>query len=160
MTTRNAGRTRALLSTCAVLAVACGGTPRLVPLLRAAGAPLTQTPPAGTPLEVISRSSAVPDPLTVRGSDVVYGDLESALGIAVLSAAAPWANGHREDPVARQGGWALLVEMTNADAEVESGGRVLVGVGVRATLRARSGNVYLGQTQVACREGGLLSADQ
>ena len=132
----------------------------MVPLLRVAGAPLTQTPSSATPLEVISRSTAAPDPLPVRGSEVVYGDLESALGTAVLSAATPWAGAHRDDPVARGGGWALLVEITNADAEVESGGRVVVGVGVRATLRARSGNVYLGQTQVACREGGLLSAEE
>jgi hypothetical protein len=160
VTTRNAGRSRALVVACAVLAVGCAGTPRIVPLLRTAGAPLTLTPPSATPLEVISRSTAAPDPLPVRGSDVVYGDIESALGVAVLSATSPWAKAHLDHPVARQGGWALLVEITNADAEVESGGRVVFGMGVRATLRARSGNVYLGQTQVACREGGLLAAEE
>jgi hypothetical protein len=127
--------------------------------MRAAGAPAVPTPPSATPLEVVSRSTAVADPLPVRGSDVVYGDLETALGIAVATAAAPWAEAHRDHPVARQGGWTLLVEVVGADAELEPGGRMVVGIGVRATLRTRSGNGYLGQTQVACREGGLLSAE-
>ncbi len=54
----------------------------------------------------------------------------------------------------------MLVEVTGADAELERGGRVVVGLDVRATLRTRSGNVYLGQTQLGCREGGLVSADE
>jgi hypothetical protein len=36
----------------------------------------------------------------------------------------------------------------------------VVGLDVRATLRTRAGNVYLGQTQLGCREGGLVSAEQ
>jgi hypothetical protein len=114
----------------------------------------------GTPLEVVSRSTAVPDPLPVRGSDIVYGDLESALGTAISTATAPWAAAHRDHAVAVQGGWSVLVEVTGADAELEPGGRVVVGLDVRATLRTRNGNVYLGQTQLGCREGGLVSADQ
>jgi hypothetical protein len=146
----------------AMAAAGCGGLapPRIIPLLRTAGAPLTPTPPNGTPLEVVSRGTAVPDPLPVRGSDIVYGDLESALGIAVSSAAAPWADAHRTHPVARLGGWTVLVEVIGADAELENGGRVVVGLDVRVTLRTRNGNAYLGQTQLGCHEGGLRSADE
>jgi hypothetical protein len=134
------------------------GPPRIVPLIREAGPPIT--PNLTAPLEVVSRGTAVPDPLPVRHSDIVYGELESALGIAVSTATAPWAQAHQSDPVAQNGGWTVLVEVTGADAELEPGGRVVVGLDVRATLRTRSGNTYLGQTTLACRDGGLVSADQ
>jgi hypothetical protein len=140
-------------------ATGCAGTaPQIVPLIRAAGLPVT--PKLTAPLEVVSRGTAVPDPLPVRHSNIVYGDLESALGIAVSTATAPWAQAHMGDPVARNGGWTVLVEVTGADAELEPGGRVVVGLDIRATLRTRSGNTYLGQTTLACRDGGLVSADQ
>ena len=151
----------ALLATVTIAATACGATtPRIVPLLRAAGAPLTPTPSNATPLEIVSRGTAVPDPLPVRGSDMVYGDVESALGLAVSSAPVPWAEAHRDYPVAHHGGWTVLVEVVGADAELQSGGRVVVGLDVRATLRTRNGNIYLGQTQLGCHEGGLRSADE
>jgi hypothetical protein len=132
----------------------------MVPLVRGGGPAFGPPPGSATPLEVSSRSTAVPDPLPVRGSDIVYGDLESALGAAVTTAVLPWAVAHGNDTVARRGGWTVLVEVTGADAELESGGRVVVGLDARATLRTRSGNVYLGQTQLGCREGGLVSAEQ
>jgi hypothetical protein len=138
----------------------CGGTPQMVPLLRTSGAPVVTVPADATPLEIVSRSTGVPDPLPVRGSDIVYGDLESALGLAVSAATAPWADAHRGHPVARSGGWTVLVEITEADALLEPGGRLVVDLGVRATLRTRSGNAYLGQTQSGCREGGLVSAER
>src|SRR5258708_24712026 len=99
----------------------CGGGPHIVPLLRASGAPVTSMPSNATPLEVVSRSTAVSDPLPVRGSEIVYGDLESALGIAVSTATAPWAEAHREHPVAKHGGWTVLVEVTGADADRQIG---------------------------------------
>jgi hypothetical protein len=138
--------------------VACGSPPRIVPLLRTAGAPVV--PNILAPLEVVSRSTAIADPLPVHGSNIVYGDLETALGIAVSTATAPWAEAHRSHPVALRGGWTVLVEITGADAELEPGGRVVVGLDARATLRTRNGNSYLGQTRVGCREGGLRSADE
>jgi hypothetical protein len=151
----------ALFALATVAASGCGSaTPRIIPLLRTAGAPIVSTPSDATPLEVVSRGTAVPDPLPVRGSDIVYGDLEGALGIAVSSATGPWAAAHRKYPVAVRGGWTVLVEVVGADAELESGGRVVVGLDVRATLRTRNGNIYLGQTQLGCHEGGLRSADE
>jgi hypothetical protein len=148
-----------LLALCA-LTIACNSPPQIVPLIRTAGIPIMPPLSNTTPLEVVSRSTAVPDPLPVRGSDFVYGDLEAALGSAVSTATAPWADSHRGHAVAARGGWTVLVEVVGADAELESAGRVVVGIEVRATLRTRNGNDYLGQTQLGCREGGLVSADR
>jgi len=140
-----------------VLATGCSsGAPRIVPLLRSAPV----TPNINAPLEVVSRATAVPDPLPVRNSDIVYGDLEAALGTAVSTATAPWADAHKGSTIGKAGGWTVLVEVTGAEAELEPGGRVVIGMDVRATLRTRAGNQYLGQTQLSCRDGGLRSADE
>jgi hypothetical protein len=136
----------------------CGGatTPHIVTLLRSAPV----VPNTNAPLEVVSRATAIADPLPVRNSSVVYGDIEAALGTAVSTATAPWADEHKDTAIGRAGGWTVLVEVTGADAELEPGGRVVVGLDVRATLRTRHGNAYLGQTQLNCRDGGLRSADE
>jgi hypothetical protein len=138
--------------------VECAGAPRVVALVAPGGGPLASMPSGGVPLEVVSRSTAVSDPLPVRGSDISYGDLETALGVAVSTATTPWAASHRDDAIAKKGGWAVLVELTGADAQLEPAARVVVALDVRATLRTRSGNVYLGQTQLGCREGGPISS--
>lgn len=129
-----------------------GGRTEIVPLLTAAGIPLTS--PANVPLEVVTRSTAVRDPLPVRKTDVVYADVEAALGHAVSSSTVPWADSHRRS-VGGSEGWQLFVEIINADAEYDEG-RVIFSVGVRATLRNRAGNVYLAQTQTSCRQGGIV----
>jgi len=116
-----------------------------VPLLSAAGIPLTQ--PTTTPLEVVTRSTAVADPLPVRGTDVAYGDIEAALGHAIASATVPWAEKHRSAGESTDG-WQLFVEITKSDAVSEEG-RVIFSVGVRATLRARAGNIYLAHRRPA-----------
>src|ERR1700722_16805995 len=121
--------------------VACGGTQH-VALLSAAGIPVTSTPTGAIPLEVVTRGTAVPDPLPVRGTSVVYGDLEAALGLAVSSAGVPWAQAH---VATRPDGWQLFVELTRAEAE-ERDDRLIVTLDVRATLRGRGGNVYIAQT--------------
>ncbi len=143
----------ALATTCAL---GCGSTPQIVPLMTAAGVPLTD--PTTVPLRVVTRSTAVNDPLHMRGSNVEYGDIETALGHAIASATVPWADGHRTHATAREG-WQLSVEVTAADA-VYDDGRVIFSIGVRATLRARAGNVYLAQTQTSCRQGGLVPPDK
>lgn len=130
---------------------ACGGSAEIVPLLSAAGIPLTD--PTSVPLRVVTRSTAVSDPLRMRGSSVSYGDVEAALGHAVSSAAVPWAMAHRSHPSSKDG-WQLNVEITNDDAAYEDH-RVIFSLAVRATLRARAGNVYLAQTQASCRQGGV-----
>ena len=145
----------AAIAACALLVTGCESSRHLVPLLLASGVPLTA--PTSVPLRVVTRSTAVHDPLPLQGSDITYGDVESALGYAIASATVPWASQRRAHPTAGDG-WQLFVEVTHADARYEEG-RVLFTVGVRATLRARSGNVYLGQTQASCRQGGVAPPD-
>jgi hypothetical protein len=137
----------------------CGGASRIVALTSPRGFPPASTAAGGGPLEIVSRSTAVSDPLPVRGGDLAYGDLEPALGILVTAATAPWVASHRDDAIARKGGWTVLIELTGADAQLEPAGRVVVSLDVRATLRTRSGNVYLGQTQLGCRDGGPVSVE-
>jgi hypothetical protein len=139
-------------------AVGCAPAARIVPLVKEAGASFPSAM-GSAPLEIVTRSTAIPDPLPVRGSDFGYAEVEGALGLSVVAATTPWATEHAGNDVARRGGWSLLVEVTGADAEVDAAGRVVVGLEVRATLRTRSGNAYLGQTQAGCREGGLTEAD-
>lgn len=139
----------------AVLGVsACGGR-QIVPLLSSAGIPIT-TPTGSVPLEVVTRSTSVRDPLPVSGTSVVYGDFEGALGHAISSAAVPWADKNRGR---REGGWQLFVEVIQAEAE-HDGSRMLVTIGVRATLRARVGGAHIAQTETACRDGGLVAPER
>jgi hypothetical protein len=149
-------RTIAAFLTVALSGLACGGAPQRVALLKASGIPSTMTPANSIPLEVVTRSTAVPDPLPVAGSHVVYGDVEAALGLAVSSAAAPWAEAHRPK---QPEGWQMSVELTGADAE-EKGGRLVVTFSVRATLRTRADRRYLGQTQASCRQAGLVEPEE
>ncbi len=139
------------------LFIGCAGSPEMVPLLSAAGIPLTD--PTTVPLRVVTRSTAVQDPLRVRGTNVVYGDVETALGHAVSSATVPWASAHQTAKQKPDDGWELFVEVTQADARYDDD-RVIFSLGVRATLRARSGHDYLAQTQTSCRQGGIVAPDK
>jgi len=129
-------------------ATACGASNEVIPLLTAAGIPLTQ--PTTVPLRIVTRSTAVQDPISVRGSSVAYTDVEAALGHAVSSATVPWADAHRASTGSKEG-WELLVEVINDGAQYQDG-RILFSVAVRATLHQRAGNVYLAQTQASCRQ--------
>src|SRR6185312_2022349 len=145
-----------LPATLALLAAlsGCGGgiTPTtMVPLLQAAGMPVTQTPGKDIPLEVVTRSTGIRDPLPIEGTSLSYGDVETTLGHAVSSAAVPWADAHKAQ---RPEGWQISVELINTDATYK-GGRLLVTLGVRATLRTRSTRTYLAQTQAYCSQGGV-----
>jgi hypothetical protein len=133
------------------------GAATTVPLLTAAGIPITFTPPGEVPLEVVTRSTAVKDPLVVTGSDVSYADLEAALGHSISSATVPWAEQHISQ---RPGGWQLFVEVTEAKAEYESSGRLIITMNTRSTLRTRRDHDYLAQVQVPCREAGLTTPDK
>lgn len=134
---------------------ACGG-PTMVPLLSAAGMPVTQTPSRDVPLEVVTRSTGVRDPLPIDGSSVSFGDVEPTLGHAISTAAVPWADAHRAQ---RPEGWQLFVELTHADASYREG-RLVVTLGARATLRTRTDRTYLAQTQASCREGGVIAVEK
>src|SRR5271155_4702836 len=68
-----------LLASWLVLACGAAETTTTVPLLTAAGIPITQTPPGDISLEVVTRSTAVKDPLPVVGTPTSYADLEGAL---------------------------------------------------------------------------------
>jgi hypothetical protein len=114
------------------------------------------TPASSVPLEVVTRSTAVSDPLPVTGSQVVYGDVEAALGLAVTSAAGPWAQSHKPK---QPEGWQMSVELIGAEAE-HKGDRLVVTFAVRATLRTRSDRRYIGQTQASCRQAGVVAAEE
>jgi hypothetical protein len=133
----------------------CARPMTTVPLLSTAGIPVTFTPPGEVPLEIVTRSTAVKDPLVVAGSDVSYADLEGALGHAISTATVPWAETHIAQ---RPGGWQLSVEVIEAKAEYDSG-RLIVTFNTRATLRTRRDHDYLAQTQVPCREAGLTTPE-
>jgi hypothetical protein len=90
-------------------------------------------------LEVVNVSTAVREPLAVRGSDVAYDDLDLALGDALAAAA-------REPRFAP---FRISLEITDAKADFTDG-RLSVRLTTRATLRARTDNAYVGQSQHVC----------
>jgi hypothetical protein len=138
--------------------IGCGGAhyDHTLRLLQSAGIPYTETPSRDTPLEVVTRSTAVRDPLPVEGADMAYSDIEAALGFAVASATSSWASQHvHQHPE----GWQLFVEFTAADAKYVDG-RLIVAIVARATLRTRVGHVYLAQTQTACSQGGVIPVER
>jgi hypothetical protein len=122
-----------------------------VPLLTAAGIPVTMTPPGDVSLEVVTRSTAVKDPMQVTGSSFAFADLEGALGHAISTATIPWADAHKN---ARPGGLQLVIDVVEAHAEFDAG-RLAVTLTTRATLRTRRDHDYLAQTQASCRDAGL-----
>jgi hypothetical protein len=131
----------------------CGGATgtTTVPLLSAAGIPITVTPSGDVPLEVVTRSTAVKDPLPITGSQFNYADLEGALGHAITTATVPWAEAHRD---ARPGGLQLVVDVSEAGVDFNAG-RLSVTIAVRATLMTRRDHDYIAQTQASCRDAGL-----
>jgi len=135
-----------------LLASACGAeASSTVPLLTAAGIPITMTPPGDVSLEVVTRSTAVRDPLPVVGTTVSFADLEGALGHAVSTATIPWADAHKD---ARPGGLQLVIDIVEAHVEFDAG-RLKVTLTARATLRTRRDHDYIAQTQASCRDAGL-----
>src|SRR5689334_22598575 len=93
-----------LLLGVATLVAGCGDLGTHIPLLTAAGVPVTVTPGPEIPLEVVTRSTGVRDPLPVDGAAVSFGDVETTLGHAISTAAVPWAQAHRAQ---RPEGWQL-----------------------------------------------------
>ncbi len=147
--------TPASLLVVALSTAGCGGS-TTVALLSAAGMPITQTPSKEVPLEIVTRSTGIPDPLPIEGASISFGDVETSLGHAISSAAVPWAEAHRSQ---RPEGWQLFVEMINADATYH-GGRLVVTLGARVTLRTRTGRTYLAQSQANCRQGAVVPLER
>jgi hypothetical protein len=142
-------RTRRLFRFAAlpVLLAACGG-PLVVPLRSAVSAKASQASQQGL-LEVVTQSNEASDPLPVSGTGVSYGDLESSLRHAVTAAAVPW----------RGEAWRISLDIITAEAQ-HARRRLEVSIGMRATLRAKHGNVYLGQMEAACRDAATVPADR
>jgi hypothetical protein len=132
----------------------CGATN--VPLLSVAGMPVTQTPSRDIPLEVVTRSTGIRDPLPVDGSSVKFEDVETALGHAISTAAVPWADAHKAK---RPEGWQLTVELTQADATYRDG-RLVLTMNTRATLRTRADRTFLAQSQASCRTSGVIEPER
>ena len=133
--------------TAALALAACGG-PVVIPL-RSANSIKTEPGRRQPGLEVVTQSTEASDPLPVSGTNVSYGAFESTLRQTVWTAAAPWATES----------WRVSLDIITADAEY-AGRRLSVSIGVRATLRAKQGNVYLGQTEVACRDSATVPPEK
>jgi len=159
MSTRSAphhsGCVRRLLLVGAATIASCAGG-HTIPLVQTSGAPLTATPPDETPLEVVTRSTAVQDPLPVHGSTASYSELENALGVAISSATVPWAASVKGK---RRGGWQLFAEIVQAYAEYNDG-RLMVILSVRATMRTRVGNTYVAQVASRCHEAAIVPPER
>lgn len=129
---------------------------RVVPLLDSAGVPITSTPAREIPLEVVTSSTSIPDPLPVAGTDLAYADIERALGFSATSAVAEWS---AHTTTKRAGGYRLSVELVGARAKFDEG-RLNVSFDVRATLSARVGGDYVAQSRGHCQQAALTPAEQ
>jgi len=155
-TTPRSGRANAvvaLLLPLSLVTASCNAetTTTTIPLLTAAGIPSTMTPPGELSLEVVTRSTAVKDPVPVTGSHFTYADIEGAVGHAISTATIPWADAHRD---ARPGGLQLVVDIVEANIGFDAG-RLSVTISVRTTLQTRRDHDYIAQGQASCREAGL-----
>lgn len=153
MDTKRSGAALAGMLGLAIAPCACALGPTATVALLKTGTPSGAWVEAD--LEVVTKATAIPDPLPVRGTRVDYADVEPALGHAVVSAAGSWARDHGP---AHPEGWRMLVELTQASAEYDRG-RLMVALNVRATLRTRKGNVYMAQTHANCSQAGLVAPE-
>jgi hypothetical protein len=124
--------------------VACSS--KLVPIVPDGAGSGASAAPSDPTFEVVARTVGVKDPLPVTGAGVSYGELETALAQAVLRSVKP-----RHESV-------LTIELIAAEAEYGRE-RLAVAFVVRATLRAKSGNAFIGQTQVVCRDGEIIAPE-
>jgi hypothetical protein len=129
---------------------------RTVGLLATNGIPLTTTPSRDVPLEVVTRSTAIADPLPVDGTDTYYVQVETALGHAVASATTEWA---AHTTLKQPGGYRLFVELVAARVSYEDA-RLLVSFDVRATLHTRATGDYVAQSLGHCKQGSLDTPEQ
>jgi len=69
----------------------------------------------------------------------------------MAEAARPWAGRNQGD---RPGGWQMLVELVDAQAEMRAG-LLTVEIEMRTTLRSHDGPIALGQNHNHCRVTGV-----
>ena len=136
----------------ALLAALSGCTAHVMPLLPE---PAPVAVRADLPLDVVTKLAGAQDPLRVQGTSWQFSELEHAVGRAVTTGAAAWAETHRAE---RDGGWQIQVDLIKSDAALVDG-QVRTSLGVRATLRAVVGQVYLAQTQVFCQTAGAAKTE-
>jgi hypothetical protein len=101
-------------------------------------------PPSPAALEIVTASTNVREPLQIHGAPEAFIELAPALREAVASVV---------DGSFSQ--WRLSLELTDANAEWSSG-RLIVRMTARATLRSRTDNAYLAQSQHLCSASGLV----
>jgi len=121
----------------------CGS--RIVPV-EPHGAAASGTSSSDPSFEVVARTSSVKDPLPVSGAGVAYGDLERALGRAVLRGVRP-IHDH-----------TLTVELVSAEADYAHA-RLAISLVARVTLRRREGNAFVAQTQIICRDSSSVAPE-
>ena len=119
-----------------------------------AAIPVTHTPAAEIPLEVVTHTVGLPRTLTVAGSHTKVHAVEESLGHAVATAVVPWASTHQSE---RTNGWQLVLDLWQASAR-QDGDQLEVRLGVRATLLGRSTHWYVGQGQMHCTQAGHVGA--
>ncbi len=97
--------------------------------------------------EVDVHAAGARDPLPVSGASVSFVDLSPSLGQAIVRSVRPVHDA------------SLTVELVSADATYAHA-RLDVSLVVRATLRMRQGNAFVAQTQVVCRESGVVAPER
>ena len=96
---------------------------------------------AEDPLQVRVDISSVHLPLRVAGTDTAFIDVDRALYAAIETALSTTKSRLVQGATT----YTLHVELIKARAELASD-RVVVGLTVRATLKLKTGNVYIAQT--------------
>ncbi len=134
------------------LADACSGTRVVSVLAERPSASIEHMPPLLTTID----ASNAHLPLNVSGASVAYGDVDRALADSVeratRSLAEELAQKHAR-PL------ELTLEIVDAHAEYERE-RLLVRLGLRATLRERAGNTYLAQTHVHASAAATVTPER
>lgn len=81
-----------------VVLVGCAGGCATSPAIHLdAAIPITSTPPAEIPLEVVTHTVGLPQTLTVAHSGQQVVGMEESLGHAVSTAVVPWASVHKSE---------------------------------------------------------------
>ncbi|HEX3777661.1 MAG TPA: hypothetical protein VHV51_24495 [Polyangiaceae bacterium] len=136
----------------AALVIGCGGG-SVVSVLPARAPTEAERAP---PLRVAVDATSTHLPLAVSGASVSYGDVDRALAQSIEHALSTTKRELAESDAHALG---LSIELVDAHAEYTRD-RLVVRMGVRATLRQSSGNVYLAQTHAHASASAMTSAER